>query len=554
MIEGTNSLTPHMMKFKVTLIVSQVLLATGLFAQIPNIKWSYYTGAPVFGSAAAADLDKDGKYEIVFTTYTNDGKLHCLNAESGTPRWVYDIGGCGDVAPLIIDVDNDDTLDVIANGSCNPTLFCVNGNTGQLKWSVPSGGGDSPPTAHDMDNDGTLEILFGNFNGQLRIVNAENGTTDKIIQVDPNGYAVQTEPTLVDCNGDGRLDIIMANHWNINGLFVYAFDYVTEDTLWTDATYDTSATYNAYHGGAVADIDGNGDMEYVIGSNNGLVRAFNVQDGSILWTRIILKSCMSGISIADLSGDGDLEVVVCNNDWVTLDERIWVLNGATGATEWSYATTFSSFRGCAIGDINGNGTLDLVAGYYMGDVIAVEPYTGLIWQLNLQNQFPAGLPYYVTDNAPLLADFDQNGTMDVFIAAGYGTYTPDSLNTGKAFLIEAGSGQCPEWLMFRQDIERSGYLSPADIQQSCSQVLAVNENAISEGVISIYPNPATDRIQISGAENGLISVYALNGTLLYNQLNQSKSIEIDISFLASGIYLIEVSTADGIERQKLIKQ
>ena len=105
-----------------------------LFAQFPNINWEYNLDAPAFGSASAADLDNDGFYEIVFTTYTNDGMAHCLNAEDGTVKWVFDIGGCGDVAPLIYDMNNDGQLDVVVNGSCNPTIFCINGNDGSLIW------------------------------------------------------------------------------------------------------------------------------------------------------------------------------------------------------------------------------------------------------------------------------------------------------------------------------------------------------------------------------------------------------------------------------------
>src|ERR1700741_1810957 len=162
-------------------LLSLVWMPVNIFGQFGSIKWEYYTGAPSFGSAAAADLDKDGFYEIVFTTYTNDGRLHCLNSENGTARWIYDIGGCGDVSPIIFDVDNDDTLDLIANGACNPTMFCVNGFTGALKWSVPSGGGDSPPTIADMDHDNTWEILCCNFNCEIRSLNGENGNTDKNI-------------------------------------------------------------------------------------------------------------------------------------------------------------------------------------------------------------------------------------------------------------------------------------------------------------------------------------------------------------------------------------
>ena len=518
-------------------------------AQFPSIHWQYDTGAPAFGSASAADLDKDGFYEIVFTTYTNDGRAHCLNAENGSVKWIYDIGGCGDAACLICDADNDDTLDVIINGSCNPTIFCINGHTGQLKWSKPSGGGDSPPTTADIDGDQMPEILFCNFNGELRIYNGEDGSTNKIIQVDPYNSPIQTEPTLVDVNGDHQLDIIMASHYNYGGLFVWAYNYTTTDTLWTNFTIDTS-DYNAYHGGAVADVDNDGLMEYVIGSNNRKVRALNVEDGSVCWTHTIPESNMAPVSIADLDGNGDLEVVVTNNDPVTFDQRIWVLDGATGNPEWSYPTTFSSFRGCAIADINGNDTLDLVAGYFMGDVIAVEPYTGLIWQTNVLNQFPPGLPYFEVDHGPLVADFDHNGTMEVFVVGGYGTYTPDSMNTGKAFMIEAGNGQCPEWLRFRQDVYRSAYLSLHDIDSSCSDVLIIDNETAANW--SVYPNPADQEIYITGASEFTAEVYNPEGKQMLKCGHLQSGQMIDVSNWPAGLYLLRIESFSGSTYKKLV--
>ncbi|MGL4597498.1 MAG: FG-GAP-like repeat-containing protein, partial [Bacteroidia bacterium] len=333
-------------------------------------------------------------------------------------------------------------------------------------------------------------------------------------------------------------------------LYVWAYDYVSEDTIWTNTTTDTS-TYNAYHGGAVADVDGNGDLEYVIGSNNGLVRALNVQNGSELWSRTILKSCMGALSIADLDGDGTLEIVVTNNDWVMLDERIWVLDGLTGNTEWSYATTFSSFRGCAIADINGNDTLDLVAGYFMGDVIAVEPYNGLLWSMNLFSEFPQNLPYLLVDHGPLVADFDHSGTMDVFIVAGYGTYIPDSLNTGTAFMIEAGSGSCPEWLMFRHDVLRTGYLPQSEIDSVCATI-DVPQLTSDKATLSIYPQPADESVIVACEAGAAIEILDATGKLVMRVLAESSKNELNIRQLPAGCYVISVTEDSRVMRTKLI--
>ena len=48
--------------------------------------WPNFKGSG--GSSAAADMDNDGKKEIVFATYNNDGKVYCLNAENMAIAWV----------------------------------------------------------------------------------------------------------------------------------------------------------------------------------------------------------------------------------------------------------------------------------------------------------------------------------------------------------------------------------------------------------------------------------------------------------------------------------
>ena len=515
-----------------------LFLSFSLSAQFPNLMWEYPLGAPAFGSAAAADLDQDGFYEIVFTTYTNDATAHCLNAEDGSVHWTFDIGGCGDVAPLIYDMNQDGNLDVIVNGSCNPTIFCIDGLTGDLIWSKASGGGDSPPTVADIDEDGKPEVLFGNFNGEVRVLNGEDGSTAKIIQAEPNGGALQTEPTVLDVNNDGHLDIIAANFFNDDGLFVWAYNYEDGSLIWEHEDQVPDADFHAYHSGAVADIDNDELPEYVIGSGAGFVLALNLEDGSELWKREVSASNMGAISIADLDDDSQLEVVFNNNDYLTFDDRIWVLNGLDGSEEWSFPITFSSFRGMSISDINGNGQLDLVSGHFMGRLRAVEPYNGLIWEVNLMDYFTEDFPWFEVDHQPLIADFDQNGTMDVFAVAGYGTYIPDSINTGGAFMFEAGEGECPEWLMFRQDVLRTGYLSEQDIQESCNLSSTQNQ-PIENTPFKISPNPMRG--------NGFVDFELNESGMVYLKLFDIRGIqiqEINLDNLSSGVHQIPVNFQD----------
>lgn len=537
-------------------------LSTTSFAQLsPTIAWTYSLNSAVFGSAASADLDKDGKPEIVFAAYNNDGRVHCLNAEDGSVKWTYNIGGCGDVALNIYDLDGDDTLDVFVNGSCNPSAFCINGLTGALTWSVPSGGGDSPPTIADIDNDGKPEIVFGNFSGQIRILNGENGSLNKNIQV--TNSTIQTDPVLVDVNNDGNLDIIVANHFNNTGYYTYCYDYLTSTTHWINYHQDTVSTYYAYHGGALADIDKDGKKEYVIGANNGLVRALNVEDGSVLWSiPNPSSSVMGAISIADVNNDDTLDVIYHRGN---ANNSIVVANGLTGQVKWSYPVMAGAFRGSAVTDLNGNGKLDLVSGHYMGKIHAVEPFTGLLWTVDLWPLFPQTLPYLMTDNGPLVDDFDGDGTLDVFVAAGYSTYSVNPNSIGRAYMIKGNTGTCPSWKMFRYDQNRTGYLPKADIDAMCGiSTNLSSDNTTHAEFKGISPNPFTNQISIPTSSFGnnpvKLSVYHVNGQLIYEEVFQQNvsatndnNIQVSLPIKNAGIYIYRLQHGNTIYNGKLLK-
>lgn len=85
------------------------------------------------------------------------------------------------------------------------------------------------------------------------------------------------------------------------------------------------------------------------------------------------------------------------------------------------------------------------------------------------------------------------------------------------------------------------------------QGLSVSELA-SQKQITIYPNPASDYILISGIQKGAsISLSDINGKQLIKQIIPTAASSVDISSLSSGIYILSVSTERQTQYFKLIK-
>lgn len=110
------------------------------------------------------------------------------------------------------------------------------------------------------------------------------------------------------------------------------------------------------------------------------------------------------------------------------------------------------------------------------------------------------------------------------------------------------------------------YTAPAHAQTNFGAILldnvvvtaAAGTNDFLAGRLSIYPNPANNVINIANADNILINgaeIVDLNGrTVKVTKFNGVSEAQINISDLASGMYMMTVSSDQGTLTKKIVKQ
>jgi hypothetical protein len=81
----------------------------------------------------------------------------------------------------------------------------------------------------------------------------------------------------------------------------------------------------------------------------------------------------------------------------------------------------------------------------------------------------------------------------------------------------------------------------------------------SSSEIKIYPNPASDKITIeiksqNIANSSFLSVYNIQGQLIFDKPIFQRSINIDISTLSRGVYIVKLTTNKNIEVSRFVKE
>lgn len=117
---------------------------------------------------------------------------------------------------------------------------------------------------------------------------------------------------------------------------------------------------------------------------------------------------------------------------------------------------------------------------------------------------------------------------------------PDQSPDGKAYVAVAN--------------EISGSVSVFEVTPT--PVIAANEDDAGKGVLRLYPNPATDRVIVPLKEGGSkrVALYHANGMLQETHVTNDMQLELNVSSLSKGYYIVRVTTSNRVYYSKFVKQ
>lgn len=102
-------------------------------------------------------------------------------------------------------------------------------------------------------------------------------------------------------------------------------------------------------------------------------------------------------------------------------------------------------------------------------------------------------------------------------------------------------------------------------KRALSEMVGIEETNNNENNIAVYPNPATDKIQVISKQYSVssIEIYNLLGEKIYSSpvtdnlsliTDYRSPITIDVSSFPSGVYVVKVKTEKGVWVKKFVKE
>ena len=362
---------------------------------------------------AFGDVDGDGDDDLLWGDYFEQGLLLFENRAAGCgtpsmrepPRRFPDSSSVltsGYNAPATGDVDGNGLLDVVVGvigGAFTPRTTAADNlllvsQTARGVFEVVTRrliptldvGNESLPHLADLDADGDLDLLIGNKiapdDGEsARIAWLENVGTARAPSFRERGVLpIRGEyhyaPSVADLDGDGLPDLVLGT-WRDRVQWWRNVGTRTEPS-WTLAD---SALIVLTRGSnttpAVADLDGDGDLDLLVGEASGQLNYYRNTGSRTVPRFELVTDTLQGIDVGrrstpalvDMDGDGQVDLLLGSEDGgVQLWRRVGVGDDVRFERDTSFVVATDAYSAPAVGVVSGDGGQSLVVGGISGGV------------------------------------------------------------------------------------------------------------------------------------------------------------------------------------------
>ncbi len=420
------------MKKNITILVSILLFTQTINAQFnDHIVISDETSFKGLQDIAVGDIDGDGDDDIAGVSYTNKklawyentnglgdyGKQKTVNATFNSDVTVVELA----------DIDGDGDIDIITGSQTADGINWFEnldglGTFGPQQIIHQSPGTQSSSTflhITDIDNDGDVDILScGGWSSAIKMYINTDGLGNFSIQTISNSESSSPKSVFAaDIDGDNFIDIITTNS-TIDNDKVYW--YKNLDGLGNFGTHQVISTNVILTQNVKAgDIDGDGDIDVVSSSYvDGKLAWYENMDGlGNFSTQNIINTTLEKtreIELSDIDNDGDLDIV---NGFFIGSTLGWFENDGTGLflTEHIFSTSMNGLNSLIISDIDNDGNNDVIIGTVL-EIIAWYKNTDGLGDFLYKNAISSSVDGASNVHA---ADIDNDGDLDMLSASQF---------------------------------------------------------------------------------------------------------------------------------------
>ncbi len=485
----------------------------------------------VIGSLAAADLNGDGKTEIVVGGFGH--QVSAFNLD-GTLDWRFTTDDTIESAPVIADIDGDGKPEVVIGSDSSQSTFYQNGgwvnilsNTGTLlyRYFHPNEVIWSSPILADTSGNGTLNIFVGTgLNYQIHGLPGAIPAGNQLLGISPQGqtlpgwpYATSTSttalhetyasPVAADLLGNGQIDIIAVDRAGYLHVVQPNGQPLPGWAGGIPIAPDLPSAGDNYASPIVADVLGNGTQDIIV-SAGPYLRAFS-PTGQMVWSVIAPGATpdarFNAAAVGQFNPGGPYILAsVTNNAASALDRPNYVMlyqipNGAA-PPQWPM------LRRDATGDA------------VMNSPVAIQNFLNGAYNLLLNRPPDAG-------GLQTFSNLLQNNTLNYFNVAGIIANSTEARvheinNLYERFLNRAPQpAEVANWLGL---LANSTYRDAASIFMTAPEFQA--RGGSPGGVITLYYNVILGRDPSPAELNGWLSSGLPLNTIALDFLNSDEAL------------------------------